>query len=339
VNAVKFPRREHSDETAPRTKPKVLLVDDHPDILTSTSRLLSFDFEIVGTADDGYQAIDAAQQLNPDIIALDITMPRRDGFQTAQELVHSGSRAPIVFLTMHESDDYIAHGFRCGGRGYVLKTRLHLDLAMALRRVLAGQLFVPSLKALFALDHDFTGHVAQFHEDERAFVEGVSSFVDAALRRGDAVSLVTNATLRAGVAQRLQAIGWEAGESGQYGAFQAIDAREAFGPVVRDGQLDVNRLRELVAQTDRRRMNGARGSDSILTFVGDVSSSLLDSNPSLAQDLEREWNEMTRSLRFLTVCCYSLSQFDGDGLYLFPQLCREHLAVTQLSESAHAPTL
>ena len=93
-------QRDESDGSAPHSKPKVLLVDDHPDILKSTSRLLSFDFEIVGTASDGYQAVDAAQRLDPDVIALDITMPGRDGFETAQQLVQIGTRARIVFLTM-----------------------------------------------------------------------------------------------------------------------------------------------------------------------------------------------------------------------------------------------
>lgn len=330
---VKSQRREESDGTAPFTRPKVLLVDDHPDILKSTSRLLSFDFDIIGTASDGYQAIDAAQRLDPDLIALDITMPGRDGFQTAQDLVQIGSRAPIVFLTMHESDDYVAEGFRSGGRGYVLKTRLHLDLATALQRVLAGQLFVPSLKSLFALDQDFTGHVAHFHEDDRGFVDGVSAFVAAALRRGDAVSLVTKPAVRAGVAQRLQAFGWNVGESGEYGAYRAMDSAGVLDPVLRNGTVDIDRLRELIAETDRTRLNGSRGADSILTFIGDASTHLLDVHPELAVEIEQAWSDVTRSLRFLTVCCYPASRFDGAGAPLFPQLCNQHLAVSHVSET------
>ena len=330
---VKSPRREESDGTALPTRPKVLLVDDHPDILKSTSRLLSFDFEIVGTARDGYQAVDAAQRLDPDLIALDITMPGRDGFQTAQDLVQLGSRAPIVFLTMHESDDYVAEGFRSGGRGYVLKTRLHLDLATALRRVLAGQLFVPSLKGLLAIDPDFTGHVVHFHEDDRGFVDGVSGLIAAALRRGDAVSLVTKPHLRAGVAQRLQALGWNVGQTGRFGAYSALDSETALAPILQDGQLNIDRMRELVAETERGRTNGSRGADSILTFVGDVSTYLLEVDPQLAVELEHAWNDVTQPLRFLTVCCYPTPRFDGTNAHWFPELCNQHIAVSHLSES------
>lgn len=330
---MKFLPRDESDGSAPYSKPKVLLVDDHPDILKSTSRLLSFDFEIVGTSSDGYQAVEAAQRLDPDLIALDITMPGRDGFETAQELVRMGTRARIVFLTMHESDDYVSEAFRSGGRGYVLKTRLHLDLANALRRVLSGQLFVPSLGSLFALDHDFMGHVAHFHEDDRGVVDEVSGFIAAALRRGDAVSLVTRPAIRAGVAQRLRTFGWNVGESGDHGAYRAMDSGTALELILRGEQLDIDRMRALVAETDRTRMKGSRGADSILTFVGDISTHLLDVNPQMAVELEQAWNEVTKSLRFLTVCCYSTPWFDNADAQMFPRFCAEHLAIAHLAEN------
>ena len=279
---MKSPRRADSDESAARPKPKVLLVDDHPDILKSTSRLLSFDFDVVGVATDARQAIDAAQRLDPDLIALDITMPGRDGFQTAQDLVQVGSRARIVFLTMHESDDYVAEGFRSGGRGYVLKTRLHLDLTNALQRVLAGQMFLPSLGALFAIDHNVTGHVVMFHDDDRAFVDGVSGFISASLRRGDVVSLVTSSPIRAGVAERLRAYGWDAGEAGDYGRYHASDAAESLSSIMRNGRPDAERLRHFVAEIERTRVQGPGEAESRLTVVGDMSAHLLAAGNSQA---------------------------------------------------------
>jgi CheY-like chemotaxis protein len=334
---VKLPGPVEFDGTALSRKPKVLLVDDHPDILRSTSRLLSFDFDVVGTAGDGYQAVEAARRLDPDLIALDITMPGRDGFQTAHDLVQIGTRARIVFLTMHESDDYVAEGFRSGGRGYVLKTRLHLDLATALQRVHAGQLFVPSLESLFAIDPEFTGHVALFHEHDRGFIDGVSGLLAAALRRGDAVSLFTSSPLRAGIAQRLQAAGWNVGESGDYGPYRAMDSAAALATILRNGSIDVERLRELVDEADRMRGCGARGAQSILTFVGDISTHLLDPDPRLAVELERAWTNLTQTLRFMTVCCYPTSRFDTADVRLFPQLCGEHMAVAHTPERGPRP--
>ena len=283
-------------------------------------------------ATDARQAIDAAQRLDPDLIALDITMPGRDGFQTAQDLVHIGSRARIVFLTMHESDDYVAEGFRSGGRGYVLKTRLHLDLTNALQRVLAGQMFLPSLGALFAIDHNVTGHLVMFHDDDRAFVDGVSGFISASLRRGDVVSLVTSSPIRAGVAERLRAYGWDAGEAGEDGRYHASDAAESLSSIMRNGRPDAERLRQFVAEIERTRAQGPGEAESRLTVVGDMSAHLLAAgNSQAALEVERLWDSLTRTLPFLTICCYPMSPFDGLDGRLFPQLCGEHFAV------AHAP--
>ena len=283
-------------------------------------------------ATDARQAIDAAQRLDPDLIALDITMPGRDGFQTAQDLVQIGSRARIVFLTMHESDDYVAEGFRSGGRGYVLKTRLHLDLTNALQRVLAGQMFLPSLGALFAIDHNVTGHLVMFHDDDRAFVDGVSGFISASLRRGDVVSLVTSSPIRAGVAERLRAYGWDAGEAGDYGRYHASDAAESLSSIMRNGRPDAERLRQFVAEIERTRAQGPGEAESRLTVVGDMSAHLLAAgNSQAALEVERLWDSLTRTLPFLTICCYPMSPFDSLHGRLFPQLCGEHFAV------AHAP--
>jgi CheY-like chemotaxis protein len=298
--------------------------------------LLSFDFEIVGTANDGYRAVEAAQRLDPDLIALDITMPGRDGFQTAQDLVQIGSRARIVFLTMHDSDDYVSEGFRSGGRGYVLKTRLHLDLATALQRVHAGQLFLPSLGSLFAIDSNVTGHTVQLFDDEHGFVDDVGDFLNAALRRQDSVSLVSTPSIRAGVAERLQSYGWKVGELGMYDQYHAADAMEAVSSIVRNGCPDADCIRELVNEIERARVKGPRGAESRMTFVGDVSSHLVRSGNSRASmELEQIWTTLTSTLPFLTVCCYPTAPFAETGDGVFPELCAQHFAVTRAPATGH----
>jgi DNA-binding NarL/FixJ family response regulator len=321
------------NEEASVAKPKVLLVDDHPDILKSVARLLTFDFEVAGLATDGRQAIEAAQQCTPDIIVLDITMPGRDGFQTAKDLQRSGSRAPIVFLSMHESDDFVGHGFRSGARGYVVKTRLHVDLVMALERVLSGQLFVPSLKSLMALEHDQSRHAVQLYSDDHACVEGLSGFVNLALRRGDVVSVVSTPPIRAGIAERLKKQGWTVGESGQYGRYRASDSADAEAALVRDGHASRDCIEEALAELDEWRLADAEGPGARVTVVGNIAvGPLLKSNSRAAIELEQLWNELTRPRRFQTVCFYPMTRFSGQAdVKLFPHFCAEHDAV------AHAP--
>jgi hypothetical protein len=214
----------------------------------------------------------------------------------------------------------------------VLKTRLHLDLANAMRRVLAGQLFLPSLTSLFAIDRKATGHAVLFHDDDQGYIDGVSALLNASLRRGDVASLVTTSRIRAGVAERLRAYGWDAGETGEFGQYHATDALAALSSIMRNGRPDADLLRALVADVERTRVMGPRGADSRLTFVGDVSSHLLaEGNSQAAFEVEHLWTELTRALPILTVCSYPMSPFESADGEVFPRLCNEHFAV------AHAP--
>jgi DNA-binding NarL/FixJ family response regulator len=322
------------NQPASVAKPKVLLVDDHPDILKSVARLLAFDFEVAGLATDGRQAIEAAHQVTPDIIVLDITMPGRDGFQTARDLQRNGSRAPIVFLSMHESDDFVGQGFRSGARGYVVKTRLHEDLVMALERVLSGQLFVPSLKSLMALEQDQSRHAVQIYSDDHACVEGLSGFVNLALRRGDVVSVVSTPPIRAGIAERLRKQGWSVGESGQHGRYRASDSADAEAALVRDGHACRNCIEEALAELDEWRLADAAGPGARVTVVGEISAGmLLNGNSRPAIELEQLWSELTRTRPFQTVCFYPIERFsDQADANLLPHLCAEHDAVTHAPE-------
>jgi DNA-binding NarL/FixJ family response regulator len=316
-------------------RPTVLLADDHAAVSKSVARLLAFDFDVVGVARDGEEAIDAVQRLDPDLVVLDVAMPGRDGFQTAKELERIGSRARIVFLSMHAAQEFVAEGFLAGARGYVLKTRLHADLVSALQRVLAGQFFVPSLESLFAIDKHRVGHAAQFHPDEPACIDSLSRFLNAALRRGDAVVLLASWPLRAHVATRLRAYGWNVGESGDFGRYRAVNVDDAVSSIVRGGRLDAGRVAGVLAGLERFRIATADGPHAPpLTLVGDVASQLVRSgNVEAALELERLWHELTNALPFLTVCCYPMTQFTGGtDADLLPAVCAWHHAITHPPE-------
>jgi DNA-binding NarL/FixJ family response regulator len=113
-------------------RPTVLLADDHRHVLEAVSGLLDTDFELVAAVADGQRALESTRRLDPDVVVLDITMPGLNGFQVAAELKRTGSRARIVFLSMHSADDYVATAITSGADGYVLKTRIQPDLIRAL---------------------------------------------------------------------------------------------------------------------------------------------------------------------------------------------------------------
>ncbi len=121
---------------------RVLLADDHAEIMTQTRHVLDGEFAIVGSVANGVDLIKAAAQLDPDVIVLDITMPRLNGIEAARRLKHSGCRAKLVFLTVHEDPDYVRAALQAGGAAYIIKARLASDLITAIHEALSEHPFV-----------------------------------------------------------------------------------------------------------------------------------------------------------------------------------------------------
>jgi DNA-binding NarL/FixJ family response regulator len=100
---------------------------------------------VVGMANDGIAALDAVGTLRPDVVVLDISMPGMTGLEVASTLRHQGSRAAVVFLTVHDDRDFVVAAQEAGGTGYVVKRRLASDLMVAVQEARAGRPFVSAL--------------------------------------------------------------------------------------------------------------------------------------------------------------------------------------------------
>ena len=124
---------------------RVLLADDHEAMLDRVARLLATECNVVGTATDGQQALDAARELKPDVLVLDISMPVMNGIETAHRLKEAGAETRIVFLTVHDDPDFAREALEAGALGYVIKPRIASDLAIAINEVYAGRSFVSPL--------------------------------------------------------------------------------------------------------------------------------------------------------------------------------------------------
>jgi DNA-binding NarL/FixJ family response regulator len=121
---------------------RVLLVDDNSAMLSRAGAVLADQCLIVGVVQDGPAALAAAKSLHPDVIVLDISMPGMNGLEVASRLRATGSTAAVVFLTVHDEDDFVLAAASAGGIGYVVKSRLVSDLPQAVREARAGRRFV-----------------------------------------------------------------------------------------------------------------------------------------------------------------------------------------------------
>ena len=118
---------------------RVLLADDHEAMLDRVARLLATECNVVGTVTDGQQALDAARELKPDVLVLDISMPVMNGIETARRLKEAGSETRIVFLTVHDDPDFAREALEAGALGYVIKQRIASDLVAAIKKAHADR--------------------------------------------------------------------------------------------------------------------------------------------------------------------------------------------------------
>lgn len=105
-------------------------------------QLLAPHCQVVGEASDGIQAVELAQRLRPDVVLLDVAMPRLSGIEAARQLADAHGSPAVVFLSVVEDPEIVAAALDAGGRAYVAKARLAADLEPAMRAALAGSRFV-----------------------------------------------------------------------------------------------------------------------------------------------------------------------------------------------------
>lgn len=124
------------------TKPRVLLADDHQIILHALKGILEAEFQIIDTATNGMELIQKAEELHPELVVVDVSMPLLGGIEAIARLRKTLPDLKVVFLTMHSDIVFAAKAFQVGAKGYVLKHAPPAELLMAVREVARGNTFV-----------------------------------------------------------------------------------------------------------------------------------------------------------------------------------------------------
>ena len=122
--------------------PRVLLVDDHALMLDAIEALIAQEWNVVGKIQDADAVLPSLRTLSPDIVVLDIFMPRLDGFQLAHEIRQQSPSTKVVFVTMSEDPELAAAAFRIGASAYLLKTSAPSELSEALHVVVGNKRYI-----------------------------------------------------------------------------------------------------------------------------------------------------------------------------------------------------
>ena len=127
------------------SRPRILLADDHQLLLEAFQKLLEPEFDVVGTVTDGRALLATAPQLKPDVIVLDISMPRLNGLEAARQLMQKLPGAKLVFLTMNQDITLAAEAFTIGASAFLLKNSAGSELRKAVQLALRGKSYMTPL--------------------------------------------------------------------------------------------------------------------------------------------------------------------------------------------------
>ena len=124
---------------------RILIADDHTLVAEACKHLLEAEYDVVGIVSDGRALMQAAVELRPDVLLVDIAMPQLNGLDAAQQIKQKNRGMKIIFLTMNTNPEVAAEAFRRGATGYVLKHCSAEELVVAVRRVLHGESYLSPL--------------------------------------------------------------------------------------------------------------------------------------------------------------------------------------------------
>ena len=123
---------------------KIVIAEDHTILREGLKALLTSDpqFDIIGEAADGREAVRCVEKLGPDLILMDLSMPRMSGMEAIREIKNRYPQTRIIALTVHKTDEYLHTTLQAGADGYVLKDATHGELVLAIKNVMKGKSYL-----------------------------------------------------------------------------------------------------------------------------------------------------------------------------------------------------
>jgi DNA-binding NarL/FixJ family response regulator len=297
---------------------KILIVDDHQSFRQFTRSQVEPEFQVVGEASDGLEALQKANELQPDLVLLDIGLPQVNGLETAKRLRISVPDAKILFLSVESDPDVIQEALKLG-KGYVHKARAQRDLRAAVKAVLEGKQFIsPDLEIRGGTDAEARiSHEIVFCSDEATLLNRLTRFIATALRAGNPAIVWTTESHRENLLERLRLKGVDIDAAIQQGMYVASDASET--PDAGSILDAIRRLNEAALKRGKKHPRAA--------VCGERAGRMwAEGKTDAAIRLERLVNELARSHDMDILCVYPAPQGQQDSS-AFQNLCAEHTAV------------
>jgi len=307
--------------------------------------------QIVGEASNGLEAVQKAEELQPDLILLDVGLPILNGIEAARRIRKLSPESKILFVSQESSADVVEEALATGAGGYVVKTDAASKLLEGVNTVLRGEMFVsrrfPSLdltgpshegvalhprsNSPFApLQQDTAGahhHVVGFYSEDRYFLDDFAQFIAAALKLGNAAIVVATQSHRGSLLPSLEAQGLDIGTAIEQGRYIPLDAADTLSALMLNGMPDRDRFLNLMGSRIVTASKAARGAR---VSIGGECVHLLwaQGNAEAAIQFEKLGNQLANKYDVELLCGYSSGCSQGAmDSHIFERICAEHSAV------------
>lgn len=312
--------------------PRILIVEDYEPFWRYIRGKLQqhSGFQVVGEAVDGFEAIEKAEELQPDLILLDVSLPRLNGFEAAKRIRYLAPRARILFLSQEFSFQMAEAALRLGALGYVHKLRAHSELLPALETVALGRYFVTGITRHAdepVDDERAIRHEVQFCSEDAVFLETFTDCIAAALEAGKTALMIANESHREGILKKLMGRQVDVDHAMTAGLLVLVDNMELLSQFMVDDSVEPARLFEvadgLIAGAARPGMNTPLPKVAV---CGELAPVLLSRGQvKEALRLEQLWHILAHFCGFDLLCGYALPAVEKrKGLY--ERICSEHTA-------------
>jgi DNA-binding NarL/FixJ family response regulator len=314
------------------------------------------ELQIVGEVSDGLEAVQKAEELQPDLILLDIGLPRLNGIEAAQRIRRLSPKSKILFVSQESSADVVQRVLSLGACGYVVKTDAGGELLAAVDAVLRDEQFVGSrfaghnvsgasdIAASDKAPEDFRSkpvvpllrdegitrhHQAQFYSDDAILLDGLTQFVEVALNAGNAAIVVATESHRDSLLLRLQAHGLDVASAIEEGRYIALDAAETLSTVMFSDTPDLAQFERLLGNLIATAAKATKKKHARVAVFGECVHLLCaQGNTEAAIQFEKVSNLLIKRYNVDIRCGYPLGCLRGEqGHQVFQQICAEHSAV------------
>jgi len=334
---------------------RVLVVEDYEPFRRFVRSTLEKnpELQVVAEVSDGLEALQKSEELQPDLILLDIGLPKLNGMEAARRIRKLSPESKIIFLSQESSSDVVQVALGSGACGYVVKAYAGSELLAAVEAVRQGRQFVsrglsglPFAHAKDAQAPDVChrkavtsigpgkseivrSHEVQFYSDDASFLAGFTRFIEAALVAGKAVIVVATESHQKSILHRLQAQGVNVAAAIEQGSYIPLDVVATLSTFMVNELPDPARFFKIASDLVEAAAKGARGEHPRVAACGECAPTLWEQGKGEAAiQLEHLWDEIAKTCNVDILCGYMLKSFQREQEnHIYEKICAEHSAV------------